>query len=333
MTERNGKNPDRTRSPGEEGFLRTVHLLGVGAFSDLCLELSPGLNVLTGMNGTGKSQFLTFVRAGLTANSRGVLSNHFSAIVLRPKDPSVLLLHRSDTSRRGSLILEDSKGESREFVLHKGGRKGGVSVSQENADRGSGGLRRGSVLSFPDESVSWEPLSGKLRPSRSALVRQVEKVIPGRVCFRNGSLWIKNGRGWSRWGQVSPASRQLGLLSLFLRQGALVPGSILLWDSPEGVFGPLLLGDLASLCLSLSRRGVQVVVATRDYVFLKEVDLWQKDNDGVRYHAFFRDDRLDKICTESSPRLSGLSRNPASDALRSLLDRDIERAMDSRWSP
>ncbi len=333
MTDRNGNNPERTRSPGEEGFLKTVNLLGVGAFSDLCLDLSPGLNVLTGMNGTGKSHFLTFVRAGLTADSRGVLLEHFSSIVSRPKDPPTLLLHRSETSRTGKVILEDSKGEYREFLLHKDGRKGGVSVSEENADRGSRGLRTRSVLFFPDEREIWAPFCGKLRPSRSALVRQIEKVIPGRVCLRNGSLWIKNARGWSRWGQVSPASRQLGLLSLFLRQGALVPGSILLWDSPEGVFGPLLLGDLASLFLSLSRRGVQVVVATRDYVFLKEVDLWRKDDDGVLYHAFFRDDRLDKIRTESSPRLSGLTRNPASDALRSLLDRDIERAMKSRWSP
>ena len=326
------KKPTKTGHIRTEESLKAVFLQDLGPFSDLRLDLSPGLNVLTGMNGTGKSHFLKFVHAGLTAPPETELSSHFSSLLLNPGDFATFLLHRPTTSREGRLMFKGTKGGMREFVVIKGKGKVGPSVLEGKAPERSGDLRTKSIFSFPEERGSWELFGGKPRSYRSVLVRQIEKAVPGRVCCRNGSLWIKNARGWSRWGQVSPATRQLGLLSLFLRQGALVPGSILLWDSPEGEFGPLLLGELVSLLLSLSRNGIQVVVATRDYVFLKEVDLRQTDEDGVRYHVFFRDDRQDKICAESSSRLSELSRNPASDALRSLLDRDIERAMDRRWS-
>ena len=327
MRTKGGKDHGKAKDVAGGGVLKTVSLRDLGAFSDLSLELSEGFNVLTGMNGTGKTHFLQFVRAGLTAVSGDDLSRHFAATHLFPDEFSSLLLHRPTTSSEGFLMLEGETGDRRVFAVSKSGKKSGKSRIEERESDGAGSFQPKSVFFFPDGRGFPDRSFGKPRAYRSALVRRVEKTVPGRVCSRNGNFWIKNARGWTRWAQVSPATRQLGLLSVFLRQGALIPGSVLLWDTPEGMFGPLLAGELAGILLSLTRSGIQVVVSTRDYVFLKEVDLRQTDEDAVRYHVFFRDDRLDKISAESASSLSGLSRNPASDALRSLFDRDVDRAV------
>lgn len=329
-------NPIKDRKqagiPECKGFLKTVSLRGFGAFSELTLDLSAGLNVLTGMNGTGKSHFLQFVRAGLTAPAARDLSRHFSGLLTSPEGSSSFLLHRLSAVAEGRLKLSEEKKVLRTFVAEKVRKKDVEIRIKEEATGEPVPFQPKSVFFFPSEKDIPDLFSEKPGVYRSRFVRLVEKTMPGRVCRRNGSFWIKNARGWSPWAQVTPATRQLGLLSLILRQGRLIPGSVLLWDSPEGMFGPLLMGELVEILLFLSRSGVQVLVATRDYVFLKETDLRQANGDAVLYHCFYRNDRLDRIDAESSSSLSGLSRNPASDALRSLFDRDIDRAMDKRWS-
>lgn len=310
-------------------WLKKVTVRHLGAFRELVLDLGPGINLLTGMNGTGKTHFLKWVFSGLTAAGSVSLEHYFSRIFFPSTASPALLLFRERQIRSGFLSLEGSDCSVRRFSVEKTG-KGlkDVRIFQETADISS--PCHGQVFFFPVDTA-FPDAGGDLGHHRTLLVRRVEKAIPGRIVMRGGRWWIKNARGWAEWEQVTPATRQMAFLSLVLRQKMMKPGSLLLWDTPEGVFGPVLTGAFAGILFDLARMGVQSLVATRDYVLQKEIDLHQGGKDSVRFHGFFRDDRQDRISVESSDHMSGLGHNPALDIFRSLFDRDIERAIDWKW--
>ena len=78
---------------------------------------------------------------------------------------------------------------------------------------------------------------------------------------------------------LAEGMRKLGLLWLLIQNGTLQNGSVLFWDEPETNLNPKLLGTLIEVLLQLQRAGVQVFLATHDYVILKEIDLRTRDED------------------------------------------------------
>ena len=75
--------------------------------------------------------------------------------------------------------------------------------------------------------------------------------------------------------------RKLGLLWVLVQNGVLQGGSVLFWDAPETNLNPSLFGEVIEVLLELQRIGVQVFLATHDYVILKELDLRAKSRDKV----------------------------------------------------
>ena len=72
------------------------------------------------------------------------------------------------------------------------------------------------------------------------------------------------------------------------------------WDEPEANLNPRLIGTVVDILLELQRMGVQVFLATHDYVVLKEFDLRKKVDDAVRFHALFRDTETGAIAMHST---------------------------------
>ena len=73
----------------------------------------------------------------------------------------------------------------------------------------------------------------------------------------------------------------LALLWLLIQNGTLSSGSVLFWDEPETNLNPKTFRTL----MALQRSGVQIFLATHDYVILKELDLQRGEDDEVAYHA------------------------------------------------
>ena len=61
------------------------------------------------------------------------------------------------------------------------------------------------------------------------------------------------------------------LLWLLIQNGTLNNGSILFWDEPETNLNPKLFGPVMNILLELQRDGVQVFLATHDYLILEEL--------------------------------------------------------------
>ena len=77
----------------------------------------------------------------------------------------------------------------------------------------------------------------------------------------------------------------------------LTEGSILFWAEPETNLNPKLFGPVVEILLELQRQGVQIFIATHDYLILKQLDLQTRGDDQVSYHALYRDDKAaDLVC-------------------------------------
>ena len=108
--------------------------------------------------------------------------------------------------------------------------------------------------------------------------------------------------------------RKLALLWLLIQNGTLLQGAVVCWDEPEANLNPRLIGTVVDILLELQRMGVQVFLATHDYVVLKEFDLRKKADDAVRFHALFRDTTTGAIALHSTDDYLSIHPNAIADA-------------------
>ena len=126
---------------------------------------------------------------------------------------------------------------------------------------------------------------------------------------------------------VAEGLRKLALLWLLIRNGSLAPGSVLFWDEPEANLNPKMIGPLINVLLILQRDGLQVFLATHDYVVLKELELQRGDGDQVLYHALYHDKESGDIRCAPSDDLTGLHPNAITETFADLYDRDVRRVL------
>lgn len=119
--------------------------------------------------------------------------------------------------------------------------------------------------------------------------------------------------------------RKLGLLWLLIQNGTLLEGAVLFWDEPEANLNPRLLKTLIDILLELQRLGVQVFLATHNYVILKEIDLRTENTDKVTFHALYPENGEIKCHTTDS--YLDIHPNAIAEAFSDLYDREVERSI------
>ena len=121
--------------------------------------------------------------------------------------------------------------------------------------------------------------------------------------------------------------RKLGLLWLLIRNGVLSEGSVLFWDEPETNLNPKLYRLLMHVLLELQRNGVQIFLATHDYIILKELDLQKTDADKVAFHSLHHSETDGEIVCHTSRDYLGIHPNAISEAFSDVYDRVVERSL------
>ena len=103
---------------------------------------------------------------------------------------------------------------------------------------------------------------------------------------------------------------------------------MLFWDEPETNLNPKLYEVVIEVLLELQRLGVQVFLATHDYVILKELDLQAKPEDKVAFHSLYRSEETGEISCQTSRSYSGVHPNAIADTFSKIYDRDVRRALE-----
>ncbi len=333
--------------------LTRIRLERFTAFQSLDVELSPGINIFIGENGTGKTHLLKVAYAACDITRTEM---DFAEKLIRTFLPYQRrlgrLVHRVGKTSRA--LVEIHREDARilcSFTNHaKGpgsahieGKKDWVSRKIESAYvpvkemlANAPGFRGMYTLRDVEfEEVYADILDRAFRPilrgphdqRRRKLLSILQKSIQGKVVQKEERFFLKNKQGELEFTLVAEGLRKLALLWLLIQNGTVLDGSVLFWDEPEANLNPQKVGTLVEILLELQRLGVQILIATHDYVLLKEFDLRMKPKeDQVRFHALYRD--LDgKVRHQATEEFVQIHPNAISDTFADLYRRDVERAI------
>ena len=170
-------------------------------------------------------------------------------------------------------------------------------------------------------------LRGPIDSDGECLLARLREAIGGEVAVEGEEFFLRSEQGDLEFSLLAEGVRKLALLWLLIRNGTLLSESVLFWDEPETNLNPKLFGVVMDVLLELQRAGVQVFLATHDYVVLKELDLRATAADKVAYHALHEREETGEIVCDSTYNYRDIHPNAIADTFTDLYNREIRRSL------
>lgn len=331
------------------------------AFESLNMTFSPGLNVIIGENGCGKTHLLKLVYAAcdVSVNQKG-FAEKINRVFLPSGDQIGRLVKRRSASSTGTVEIQRTvlvAGKPKPLSLRlslsnhtkepaKATLSGAYKQWQEHPltsvyipvkdmmANAPGFRSLYSLRHIHFEEVYADiidraflgTLKGPIDKDRKRLLEILQQSMAGKVVTRNEEFFLKSPQGELEFTLLAEGIRKLGLLWVLIQNGTLLDGSVLLWDEPEANLNPKLMRTVVQILIELQRLGVQVFVTTHNYNLLKEFDLQCQAQDRVLFHSLFRD-ADQEIQVASFSHYDDLQPNAIDDTLGELADREIRQQM------
>ena len=328
-----------------------IKLENFTVFESLDMEPSPGINVLVGANGTGKTHLMKVCYATRIFSSYPLSENPRQKLlrIFLPSGNSYERLIRSGSADG----LIEIRSEDGDIWLHLA--KQVEQVDPDSLDFTS------DWSSFPiqyvyipaKEILSNAPGFRSLYAARevhfeetyqdildkaylpalrnpaefvpAGVLERLEAELGGKVTIHGEEFFLADKDGEIEFTLLAEGHRKLGLLWLLIRNGSLKPGAVLFWDEPETNLNPKLYGVVIDVLLELQRIGVQIFLATHDYVILRELDLRAKEDDKVAFHSLHH--KEGRIACHSTDKFIEIHPNAIMEAFDSIYDREIKRSL------
>ena len=322
------------------------------AFEKITVDFSPGINVFVGANGTGKTHLMKIAYAACDISKTKLNFAEKISRVFLPSGRAIgRLVTRHKASSRGAVEVHRAEGKLRASFTNHTTKSESATVTgtaewfsrpiesvyipvKEMLSSAPGFRSLYSQREVHFEEIYADILDRAYRPSlrgpadtnRRRLLAILQKAIDGRVMIEEEEFFLSNRQGNLEFTLLAEGMRKLGLLWILIQNGTLLKGSVLFWDEPEANLNPKMYGVLMEILLELQRSGVQVFLATHDYVILKELDLRKTRKDKIAYHSLFRDDN-GQIKWQPASRYLDIHPNAIAQAFADLYDREVKRAL------
>lgn len=316
---------------------RSLRLQNFTAFGDATFEFVPGVNVLVGENGTGKTHALKALYGYSRLTSVDRNSNRLVSYFSTDRSASVL--------RFGSENATVSKPQvpfSIEVTGHpapsdtawvEGHRPIFLpAVDMIGHTKGYLALDREYDLDFDRthaDIVALLELTTKHQSGQLATeeMQTIQDRMGGTVEYDAGDrrFYLATPQGRIAMPLVAEGLRKFATLHTIWKNGWLRPGTCLFWDEPEANLNPSLMDEAVAAILALARGGVQVFLATHSYVILKELEVQMTAEDSVRFFALEKTD--DGTIVRPADRYLDLKPNLIEDQYASLFERALEKRL------
>lgn len=184
------------------------------------------------------------------------------------------------------------------------------------------GLTEKREISFDETYISLAkslniPLlkEGYQNPLQSA-INILEKELNFKVVQENGRFYLRDGYRTIEAHLVAEGFRKLASIMYLILNGELKESSILFWDEPEANLNPALIKIIAAFILELSRCGIQIFIATHDYLLTHLLSLYaeyreQNNTPDMKFFCLLNNDSEIKV--EEGEFLSAIENNPILD--------------------
>lgn len=342
--------------------VRSLKFIEFSAFEKLEVEFCPGINVFIGENATGKSHLMKAIYSLLPA-FRPASSDKAGAEDIESRVRQKLQgVFKPDDSQIGHLIRRERRGR-KSGEIHLRCDEGDVSVKLTSLGRmildGSTAhkeiksvflparealsLYEGFIAAYEGRELSVDetyydlcvalsanPLRGAREKKAAALAQPLEDLLggTGAVRFDGGRFYVQTLEAHL----VAEGLRKIASIVRLIVNGSLAHKSVLFWDEPEANLNPKLISRVAEFLRTVSAAGVQVFLATHDYLLTHELSLAVEyktpPETPVRFFALSRSGGKGPVCVQRGDTLAELDRNPILEEFAAHYDR--ERALFNR---
>ena len=321
---------------------KSLRLQNFTAFQDVTFDFVPGINVLIGENGVGKTHVMKALYSVQLSQFQDSDARAITRRVFQTED--LLELTRSYNDVRAA--IESHWTGHWWTVAIRGKDAFEVTMSDEQPSKPSRpvfipaidmmGHTRRFLSTYDEYQIDFDQthrdivallLSPERRESAdygNESMAALAGLLGGTVEEDGERFYLKTPQGRQPMPLVAEGLRRIATLHQLYRNGFLRPGGTLFWDEPENNLNPILMDEVVRALLSLARSGVQIFLATHSYFVLKELDLQAGAEDSVRYFALERTGEGTKV--HATDDYAQLSPNPIAEQFDSIYDRELTRA-------
>lgn len=320
---------------------RSLRLQNFTAFGDATFEFVPGVNVLVGENGTGKTHAMKILYGRYEPARFDSIPFSLDAVLgIEDAEENVIRRPSRSATVEGALgsdewniQFDDFSGVSLSGSLSEGPPP--VFIPAMDMIGHSRGFLAAQNLVQLDFDRTFDDIVSRLEIPSRRIVDRLAQVEMGSIQDRMGGtveydagdrrFYLVTPEGRTAMPLVAEGLRKFATLHTIWKNGWLRTGTCLFWDEPEANLNPKLMDEAVAAILALSRGGVQVFLATHSYVILKELEVQATKDDSVRFFALQKTE--EGTVVHPADRYLDLKPNPIEDQYASLFDRTIEKRL------
>lgn len=276
---------------------------------------APGLNVIVGENGLGKSHVLKAIYALLKVQS-GKQTEFTKSGMEKAYAEKLLGVMRPETLGR---LVKRKQGRDRCEIalnLHRSSQSCAIGFA-------SNAKSQVEVISLPSEALALPPVylptrelvtlcpwfgplydnyhvefeeawrdtvsllgapsvKGPRETKVAALLEPLEAAMRGKVIVDppTGRFYLQiAGEGRMEMPLVAEGLRKVAMLARLISTGVLLEQGYLIWDEPEANLNPKLIKVVARSIVELAKQGIQIFIATHSLFLLREFEMLAENQD------------------------------------------------------
>lgn len=276
----------------EPEFHKSLTLENFTVFSNATLEFVPGINVLIGENGTGKTHVLKSLYSWHLARhlaEKSRPSNYDTIFQEVFRVDKVGDLQRSKAKASvvsGTYGLESWKiGLQGSVATDNGSRPGPhrpvfiPSIEMMALARNMDGLLRDYAdfdrTCFDYVAMLTAKESRRINGSVASVSPEFGRLLSGNVRWdlEAKRFYLEGSKNRIPFQILAEGERKVAGLLRLIELGFIQAGTTLFWDEPEVNINPKWMDELVNQLIEIASKGVQIILATHSYVILKEIQL------------------------------------------------------------